>query len=432
MRASRQMRRTSSVTGWSSSCFDVLLQQGPADVGGINAKPGRFTPPRPQPAQFRPQNVVAGRVDLQIADIQGAVIGDDVGPHLVQQSACGQLALQLLGDAQLACRPANRFARRLRTDRQRLGENRLGRRQIFFDVGWRKRQHRADPLETLPIGILGQAGRIGHDERHAQQVADRVAIFLARQPAKRHPLAQGRLPGRLRLGQFAGNPLRHAGHLLVVGTRLFVGGHLARVQPVHDLGPPSGRPLGGELALERVEPQIPLLLFRPVALQAMGREKGLDLARKIVAGRTPVRQQHQAAQQRRHAAAQRGRVCVQYSSVIGGGCPRDRLAMLRLVGWEGLSGRLGCRPANPQHWPMYYPTACRPTQANRRLIGDAPAGPVLPSKSLLADRFVPQLAPLDRCKAKAGLKPHGDCPRFAQSSEQIGTVPLPPAGPKAR
>ena len=146
----------------------------------------------------------------------------------------------------------------------------------------REREHRADALEALPVRIFRQAGRVVRVEGHAEQVADRVRVFLARELAERDPLAARRLPRRLGLVKLAGDPLRDARDVVRLGPRLSLRRHVAGVDPVHDLLPVPHDLRRIEIDRQRVDPQIALLLFLAVALLQCSAKNGFTTTSRLL------------------------------------------------------------------------------------------------------------------------------------------------------
>ena len=167
------------------------------------------------------------------------------------------------------------------------GEHRVGRGEIPLDVRRRERKHRTDPVESAKDRVLVEHARLGDLEPHAEQVGDRVGIFLPAQAVVGHRTAGGHA-GRLARGQLARDPLDHARDLVGGRPRLLLGGHLPGVDPRHHLGPPLGCQLAREGAVERVEAKLPLLHLAVVATDAVLLEKRVGHAAGRPAGRGGV------------------------------------------------------------------------------------------------------------------------------------------------
>lgn len=160
-----------------------------------------------------------------------------------------------------------------RDRRQGLVQHRLGGGEMFLHMRRRERQHRADAFKTLPARILGQAGRIGGVEIHAEQIADRVRVFLAGQFVEGHTLAPGE-PGLLALLDLPRDPFRDARRLRRPGLGFTLRRHFARADPLHHIRPVRGGKWRGEIPGQRVQPEIPLLLLLPVTAEAvLGQER---------------------------------------------------------------------------------------------------------------------------------------------------------------
>ena len=146
---------------------------------------------------------------------------------------------------------------------------------IPLHVRLRERQLRADPLVAVPERILVELAWLGRIVPHAEEVVDRVLIFLAAQAIVRHR-RPGRHPRGLP-GLEQAVEIRHERRdLSLRGPRLGLGGHLAGVHPLEHVGPVTGVTTQFEVTREAVHADVPLLLLRPVAAAAVLLEKGLE------------------------------------------------------------------------------------------------------------------------------------------------------------
>ena len=105
-------------------------------------------------------------------------------------------------------------------------------------------------------------------ETHAEHVVDGVGIFIATEAVVGHPAA-GCHAGRLARRELPRDPLDHARDLVGVRPRLLLGGHFPGIDPRHHLGPPLRGGVGGEAAVERVDPKLAFLHRRIVAANAV-------------------------------------------------------------------------------------------------------------------------------------------------------------------
>ena len=164
--ARRQMRAKFQSHRLVLRGIDILLKQRPADIRGVEAQTRRAPTRRPQTAELHPHEILARRFDPNPAIVQRAIVRDDIHAHFVGDAAALVLLLEAFPPpaAQIEGRPMRDLALRLRPEPERFGEHGIGRGQIFFHVRRREREDRADALNAMPIGIFGQAGRIGEIE----------------------------------------------------------------------------------------------------------------------------------------------------------------------------------------------------------------------------------------------------------------------------
>ena len=152
------------------------------------------------------------------------------------------------------------------------------RLEIKLDLQRRDAQRRTVVLEAVRRRRLGRQ-ILGVVETHAQQISHRVAVFVARQPPE-HNLAAGAAPSIRRTSQLARQPA-HDLLLLRVGQRRgFLRRHFAQVQLVEHIVPGLGIGARHQIGVELVQPQIGLLLVRPVAADAQLLEHRLYIPAK--------------------------------------------------------------------------------------------------------------------------------------------------------
>ena len=123
--------------------------------------------------------------------------------------------------------------------RKRLADDFLRRLEVTVHMRRRQRQLRANAVEPVPARIFAErTGRVGV-EAHAEQVVDRVGVFLTTEPEKRDGRAHRKPRGTAR-GQPGGDPVRHLADGLGRRLLLVLRRHLARVDAQHDLVPRLG------------------------------------------------------------------------------------------------------------------------------------------------------------------------------------------------
>ena len=204
-------------------------------------------------------------------------------PHLVEQAGLPQPCEMGLVDRILGHGPAGDLEERGLLFRIGLGQDRLGGGEIFFDRGGGEREHRSQPLEPVPFRILGEAGRIGGVEMHAEEIADGVDILVAGQPVVRHAAAL-RQPRRLALLESRCQP-RHdrSGVVRRRRPRHVLRRHLARGHPPDHLGPLRSV-LSADLAGKGIDPKPAFLLLVAVAAKAVGLEVGPRIRLEVRSG----------------------------------------------------------------------------------------------------------------------------------------------------
>ena len=278
VRARRQVRAKLQRHRLILGRVDVLLEERAADVGGVEPQSRTARPPsgrRPlsftrttySPAVLTIRRSWASRAPLlgtmsarTLSRIPARPAARAMSPRIAHAFAAVQRVTSVFG-----CGPEG----------QRLVQNRLGRREILLDMRRREREHRADPLEALPVGVLGQAGGVVGVVRHAEQIADGVAIFLARELAKRDLLAAsppGGPPRPRRAGRRSirprGRPPRRSGR----------GSSLGGISPAlmrSMIAPHARRRRIGRSLAPACPPEVPLLLCLAVAAHAvLRRTKG--------------------------------------------------------------------------------------------------------------------------------------------------------------
>ena len=173
--------------------------------------------------------------------------------------------------------------------------------QIPLDVVGGEREHRPDPFESVPPRILVEQAGLPDVEVHAEQVVDRMAVFLAAEAREAHrsPPAHARgLPGL----EPTADPLDRVADLRPRRPRLLLGRHLAGRDPRPHLGPPFGHRHVAEVMGQRIETEAPLLRARVVAPQTVPGKKRL---RRVVGLR---RGSGRAGEGQHQASGNRGRV----------------------------------------------------------------------------------------------------------------------------
>jgi hypothetical protein len=202
--------------------------------------------------------------------------------------------------------------------------------EILLDMRRRERQHRADALEAVPRGILRQAGGIEDVDGDAEQVADGIAVLLARQPAVGHRGVVVALPRAVGLGQLAGDPVRHPGDVGRRRTRLLLRRHVAGIDALHHLHPVPRRRRAGEVGRDGVEAQVALLLLRPMARGAVLGDERLDHLREGDALRCGDRRRPHHQRQARQGGTDEGAGCGGHGS--GAQSTKHRWASIPRVG----------------------------------------------------------------------------------------------------
>ena len=164
----------------------------------------------------------------------------------------------------------------------------------------REREHRADALEAVPARVfVERAGRIDI-EVHAEQIVNRVAVFLAAEAVVRHGTAIGHAR-RLAFFDARGNPVGDFPQFGGLGLRFLFWRHLAGVDAKQNFGPALGVRQVIEIGGQRVHAEVALLLLLAVAAEAvLGEER---LGRSIGGGRiAPYEVCDQTSNQRQRAA----------------------------------------------------------------------------------------------------------------------------------
>ena len=149
----------------------------------------------------------------------------------------------------------------------------------------------------MPERILVELAWLGRVVPHAEEVVDRVLIFLAAQAVVRH-----RRPGRHPRGlpglEQAVEVRHERRDLSLRRPRLGLGGHLAGIDPLEHVGPVTGVTAQLEVAREAVHADVALLLLRPVAAAAVLQEKGLErLGRADASGHADAKDDDQSDDQ---------------------------------------------------------------------------------------------------------------------------------------
>jgi len=146
----------------------------------------------------------------------------------------------------------------------------------------RERQHVRDVVEAVSRVVLRKVVRRAQVE--AEQIADRVVVFRAVQPPRRHaPGIGGRDPVDAR--QFAREPFGDGLPLMLRRLRLFIGRHLPMPQLRDDVVPVVALLDQRRGRGERLEVQFALVLLVAVAGNAVLRDKRLDEGLESVRGR---------------------------------------------------------------------------------------------------------------------------------------------------
>ena len=186
--------------------------------------------------------------------------------------------------------------------RHRLGGHLGADRDVALEVHRRERQHVADVVEAVARVVGREVGReVAFDQA---QVADRVVVLHAVQPADRHR-AWVDLRAGLGAGEQTADVLLQGFRLRLGRTDLLLGrGHLAGHDLVHHVAP---EPLLREqptIVLERLEVDVALREVVPVAFIAVLIQERLHILLEILpAGRPQTTEQESADREEDPAAS---------------------------------------------------------------------------------------------------------------------------------
>ena len=270
MRASGEMRACFQRDRLILGRDDVLLEQHAIDVGRVDRHVRGTAGGRFEAAELNPQTIFAGAGHIQMLHRSGMsgerAARPDIEADLVEQPLRFEL-VEVADGVEVGRPPVDLELFGLLVGKG-FGQHGFGGGEILFYVSRRQREHRADPLEAVPVGILGQAGGIVHVVMNAQQIENRVGVFLARQLMKRDSFALGQ-PRTLALFEPSVEPFSNPGRFFSRRLRFVVGGHLAGADAIHHVAPVTCRAAAGKVARERVDAQFSLLLFLAVAAQAI-------------------------------------------------------------------------------------------------------------------------------------------------------------------
>ena len=144
----------------------VALEEGPAEVGGVEPQPRGAAALGAEAAELHADRVFPGRSRRWRSRASRApLLGTMSARTLSSSPRVGQLPRDVVADAHRRGRPAGDLGLRPGPERQGLVQDRLGRREVLLDVRRREREHGADPLEPLPVGVFGQAGGVARRRR---------------------------------------------------------------------------------------------------------------------------------------------------------------------------------------------------------------------------------------------------------------------------
>ena len=139
----------------------------------------------------------------------------------------------------------------------------------------RQRQLRSDAFKPMPERVFVQLAGLRRIITHAQQIIDRVLILLPAQPImryrrpRRHPRGSALLDPRIQT--------RHKHRDLLLRRPFFLlRRHLTRIDLLHHLGPVVRVCAEFKITREPVDPQVPLLLLRAMAANAMVLKEGVQ------------------------------------------------------------------------------------------------------------------------------------------------------------